>query len=504
MSPMEIKDVGDLAFSQGTNRYFLHCSAHQPNDYWPGSYGGEGLKFNRNNPWFTMSRGFMDNIARTQFLLQRGAFYADVLNFAGTSVPTDIDLDKSLSTPVGYRDLSVNSDALIKFADVKDGRIVLPTGTSFAVMTLPAGDGMDIESLKKIEELVSKGATIVGQKPVREKTLKNYPACDAEIKKLADRIWQNCDGTRVKKVKYGKGNVYWNVPMQEILSDLHILPDFEYKVDSDKRLMVFNHRTDVASGSEIYFVSNCENSAVKAVLTFGKPRKYCEIWHTEFGEIFPCKYELLKDGRAQVALELSPKESLLVVFRDEQSRNYSPSANLDRHALTEIKTIGGTWNISFACTPVNMKPPKPFTSDHLFRLDESDNDELKYFSGYITYENEFVFDKKSLSAASRVVLDLGEVNMLADLYLNGKKVASLWRPPFACDVTENLKDGKNTIKVVVVNHLDNRIIGDLKLPKEQRVVKLTIDNVLTGYRFRNEKPMPSGLVGPVTLELGRR
>ncbi|MBC8467872.1 MAG: hypothetical protein H8D56_00255 [Planctomycetes bacterium] len=56
----------------------------------------------------------------------------------------------------------------------------------------------------------------------------------------------------------------------------------------------------------------------------------------------------------------------------------------------------------------------------------------------------------------------------------------------------------NTLEIDVINLWPNRLIGDGPLPPEKRLTKT---NVGKFYRGKH-KLFPSGLMGPVTLQLG--
>lgn len=497
ISPYEIKDVGDMGFAQGVNRLVFHGSTHQAGDQWPGYLGSEGQKFTRNNPWFTMSRGFVDYCARCDFLLQRGFLAADVLNFLGDSIPPDRQSPPNAELPNGYRSHVINSDALIRFAGVQDGKITLPNGSRFAVMVLPNRPGMDLPSLKKIENLVADGAIVLGPPPIQSTTLENYPACDGEVRSLAAKIWQDCDGKSKKEVSYGKGRVFNGVSLGEVLRKLNVLPEFEYKTDSDLRQVSFAHRKD--GKNEIYFIANYEDKEINISTIFGATGKVPELWNPEFGEIFPLKNtEILPDKRVKASLHLGRKESVFVVFRDHPSPDYSASANNRLGEKKEGIAIGGPWKLSFA--PEKMKAPAPFVADALFRLDQSENPDVKFFSGFVTYETTFSLPPGSPAPGTGYLLSLGEVHMIAEISLNGHSVgAPLWKPPYACDVTKWLKTGTNELKIQIVNYLANRLAGDAVLPKDRRVTWMAAQGYLDSIYKPGSLPMPSGLVGPVKL-----
>src|SRR5439155_18013714 len=54
------------------------------------------------------------------------------------------------------------------------------------------------------------GATVVGPPPVKSPSLTDYPACDAQVKRLADELWGALDDSaKVAEHTCGKGRVIW-------------------------------------------------------------------------------------------------------------------------------------------------------------------------------------------------------------------------------------------------------------------------------------------------------
>lgn len=63
---------------------------------------------------------------------------------------------------------------------------------------------------------------------------------------------------------------------------------------------------------------------------------------------------------------------------------------------------------------------------------------------------------KTFGKNQRVMLDLGKVEVMAQVTLNGKTFDTLWMPPFAVDVTDALKPGENRIAVRVTSTTEGR------------------------------------------------
>ena len=87
------------------------------------------------------------------------------------------------------------------------------------------------------------------------------------------------------------------------------------------------------------------------------------------------------------------------------------------------------------------------------------NTGVKYFSGTATYGTTFEYAGPQ-TKSDRIVLDLGDVAVMVQVTLNGHAHELLWKPPFALDVTEALRPGKNHLQVAVTNLWINRMIGD--------------------------------------------
>ena len=128
---------------------------------------------------------------------------------------------------------------------------------------------------------------------------------------------------------------------------------------------------------------------------------------------------------------------------------------------------------------------------------ESSQREIKYFSGTARYTK--IVDFADEVKSRRVYLDLGNVLDLVTVRLNGKVVDTCWIAPFRVDITDHLVKGRNLLELDVTNCWANRLIGDGKLPKEQRRTQSNI-----GDKFQkpgSEKLLRvSGLLGPVRLQ----
>lgn len=110
---------------------------------------------------------------------------------------------------------------------------------------------------------------------------------------------------------------------------------------------------------------------------------------------------------------------------------------------------------------------------------------MQNFAGTATYRRAVTVEAGWLQQGTRVVLDLGAVHDMATVSVNGRTLPPLIATPFRVDLTGLLRPGSNDLVVAINNTLQNAML-DPKAP---------------GYKLL--KPVPAGLVGPVTLEASR-
>jgi hypothetical protein len=313
--PWSLKTLGDLMYCQGLNRYVFHRYAMQPwTNTFPGMTMGQwGFHFERTVTWWNQGKPWIDYIAHCEFLLQQGRAVADAAYFTGESAPVEMRVGNP-ALPAGYDYDAINADVLLHGATVKNGRIVLKSGANYAALILPPNDSdMTPQLLERISQLVRDGATVVGPRPQHSPSLTDFPQCDAQVKKLADQLWDKCDGTNVLENNAGKGRIVWGQPLAEIFAAQKLKPDFEFAGAGKKSQLAFCHRLD--GDADIYFVSNQRREFDAADCTFRVSGKQPELWHPDTSVIEPAPVWSAQDGRTTVRLNFQPAESLFVIFR---------------------------------------------------------------------------------------------------------------------------------------------------------------------------------------------
>lgn len=487
-SPFALKKVADYWFAQGINRIIFHTSAHQPLDTKPGNTM-VGTHINRNITWAEQAAPFMTYLARNSFMLQRGLPVADLAYLLNEGAPSTMPFwgaGLKPAPPAGYDYDYVNTDALLNRMSVgADGRLVLPEGVSYRLLVLPEVDRMTVPVLRKIRDLVSGGATVLGPKPAKSPSLAGYPQADREVLAMASDLWGDLDGVSRTKRAYGKGMVVWGLTPAEVLASLRVFPDVEHSRGLDADL-AWIHRRE--GETDIYFVANRADRAQDLEVRFRVSGKEAELWHPDTGTSEPASYNT-KDGRTTVPLRLESRESVFVVFRRLAA---SPSRVVARPNLSPLATLGGQWEVSF---PANLGAPAKIRVAELASLTANTDDGVKYFSGTATYTKTVQALRGWFRPGQRILLDLGVVKDIAEVSVNGKALGMLWKPPFCLDVTGALKPGVNSLEIKVTNGWTNRLLGDRAAPADKKVLAAGSPSGIGPPPTLTE----SGLLGPVTF-----
>lgn len=479
--PAKLKKRGDWSFTEGINHVLLHVYIHQPyEDKDPGMNAWFGTEFNRKNTWFDQSKTWFDYLRRNMFLLQQGKPVNDVAYFIGEDAPKMTGV-RDPELPKGYSFDYINAEVILNRMSVKDGRMVLPDGMSYRLLVLPKLQTMRPELLKKIKELVSEGAAILGPKPQRSPSMENYPAADNEIKNTANELWGSVNGTTQKFAAYGKGIVMNGMDMQLALDKINVKPDVELPAQTN--VLWAHRRSDTA---DIYFITNQSDKTITINPIFRASGKQPELWDATTGKHRVLPQYTVSDNRTTVPLQLEPAQSYFVMFRNAAR----PAHGINFPTPVIMQTISTPWQVQF--NAAMRGPEKAVTFSKLTDWAESKDERIRYYSGTAFYSN--TFNVSAIPKKQRVFIKIDDIKDMARLKINGKNVGGLWTAPLQLDVTDALIKGENKIEIEVTNLWVNRLIGDAKLPVAQRKTWLVFNPFKP-----DDKLQPSGLIGEVQL-----
>lgn len=317
-TPASLKARGDWSLAEGVNQFVLHVYIHQPwEDRRPGVNAWFGTEFNRHNTWFDHSKPWIDYHRRCSVMLQAGKPVADVAYFIGEDAPK-MTGQRTPELPAGYDFDYVNADVIQNRLAVKEGRFVLPDGMSYKLLVLPSGKTMRPAVLKKIGELAAAGGRVVGVAPERSPSLKDYPACDDQVRRLAAALW---DAGTIKPV----------ADLTSALRDLQAPPD---ALCPDG--IVWKHRRD--GEVDIYFLANQKPTPRTEVISLRVAERAPELWWPETGRMERPAVYRTDGGRVQLPIHFGPQTSVFVVFRSPASKDRVVDVTRDGQGLFD-------WNV---------------------------------------------------------------------------------------------------------------------------------------------------------------
>lgn len=484
-TPSSLKQRMDRFFTYGVNNTVLHLYISQPSeDRLPGSNAWFGTEFNRNNTWFKHMDLYTQYIKRCNYMMRQGWYQADVAYFIGEDAPRMVGIMEPW-IPAGYQFEHMNAEVIMRDMTVKDGMLTLPHGVQFKVLVLPRRlKTMRPELLEKIERLILDGAIVMGPAPERSPSLQNQPEADRRVKEMAARIWGDVDGVNVKQRRYGKGMICDGLDFETLFAQLGYVPDCKVP---DGMNVYQGHQKD--GDTDIYILSNQDNRALTMNVAFRVTGKQPELWDPVTGVIRKLPAFRQEEKTTVVPMKLDKNECVFVVFREKGEPSATTlEANYPAPLRTQEAT--GEWDVTFESA---FKTPSPVRMATLDNLSDNANDSIRYFSGTATYTTSVNLDRAGRGEHMFMAFD--NVGTMAKVYINGKYAGGVWTAPYRLDVTDFVKNGRNDVKVEVVNTWVNRIVGDMNLPESERETYLFVNHL------NAKTPLPpSGIIGKVKFE----
>jgi len=461
-SPRTLKQSADRAFCDGVTRLCHHGMALSPSmTDRPGFVRGVSSHINPQNTWFGIgAMPFNLYAARCSRLLSEGRFHADALVYAGDG----IGVFAARKTPqdalgVGYDYDFCPTELLLK-ATVENGEIVLPSGMRYKVLILSDKNPDTARCL------------LPGKVPDADSFAPVTPFVPREARDAISSLRQRgaavCE-TRTERAAW--------------LAQSKLSPDFEV-VDGESAVIDWIHRT--SESRDIYFVANRANRPLSIKAGFRKVRKAVTLWNAVDGSRHCILPTSTANGITYLQLSFAPFASVFVVFDDADNVSCPEVPRLQTR-----RTLTGEWKVLFDATAGGPETPVVFS--RLQDWSASSDPRIRHYSGVAEYA--LVFDVTAQDAEDCESLDLGTVREVAAVSMNGRDLGSVWTHPYRLPVKGCLQKGRNQLVVRVANLWPNRLIGDSRLPENERISRTNRNP------FGPNKPLlPSGLLGPVCLQ----
>jgi hypothetical protein len=529
--PGALKALGDRNLALGINKMVLHVFTHNPwMDKKPGmTLDGVGLYFQRDQTWFKQSKVWIEYLTRCQALLQMGKPVVDIAVFTGEEVPRRSILpDRLVNTlpgifgkekvteekkrlanigqplrtipdgvthsanmadpedwidPLnGYAYDSFNPDALMMMS-VKNGRVILPGGASYAILILPGkhlmqpnSDLLSFAVAKKLLQLVKDGATILMSKEYQHAV--GLREEDDSVQLIMKELFQ--PGLK-------KGRVIQIPYIDSSFAKLGLQKDVE--VLNSRNTIAWTHRK--TNDEDIYFISNQKDSVQEIQLSVRVTGKMPEEWDPVNETIREVRGWKLEKGRTIVSERLEANQSLFIIFRKKPGK-YQPA--LRKTGMVSRNHFADKWKIQFDTSYGGPAWPVVLDMGVLESWSLCPDSSIRYYSGTAVYSNTFYIHKNNKEAFAWIQFD--SIADIATVKINDIDCGTLWTRPFSLDISKAIEQGENKIEIEVTNTWHNRLIGDDLLPPTKRVSWTTAP-----FRLKGKPLLQAGLIGDVWINL---
>lgn len=487
-TPLDMKAEADTLFLQGINQLIGHGWPYTPPGITePGWSLYAAAVLSDQNPWWLAMPDISRYLQRVSYVLRQGRAVNDI----AILLPTN---DAWAATRPGRATVSDEMQRFVtpaltaQLLDAGHGFDYIDAGSldkasRYRVLLLPKLSRIDVIAYQKVEQFARLGGVVivVGQPPSQGAGHRSSDVKALQLQAITDRLLKTRGRTRV-------------VAETDVAAALRELLAPDLRLDKQQSAIGFVHRK--LENGDIYFVANTSNKAVAARARFrdGIGRR-AQLWNPMTGAMTA----LASDD---VALNLAPYESTLVVFGAKAERGVAPVTS--RSVLADLST---DWQVEFASLPGqrHAKTLASWTDDAMTR----------YYSGVASYRRTFELAEPD----ARYILSLGEgtpvpfddeqrgsrawlegpVREAAEIFVNGQRAGSIWAPPYELDITRYVKAGSNDLELRVGNLAINTLAG--RAAPDYRLLNSRFGERFQPQDMENLQPLPAGLLGtsPITV-----
>jgi hypothetical protein len=506
-TPLDLKAEADLDFLEGSNQLIGHGWPYSP------PYAGSpGWSFyaagalDDANPWWIVMPDVSKYMQRVSYLLRQGTPVNDVALLLptedawaaatpGPRVPNDII--ESISDVIGGllgKDVTGQIVDAGFNLDYVESRTIDTTGIHHRILILPGITGIPLHTYEKIEAFAEQGGIVIATRtlPSRAPGLEHAKEDSARVREISKRLFQ---------APSAPGHYLPNELLLGATLRKASTPDLNLSAPSQAIGFVHRHLSD---DSDIYFVANTTNQAVRRQATFRSPARHREVWDPFSGQA-----NAIGDG-STIELDLAPYESKIISLSSRSSHLVQQPVQASTHTPPQPVDLSKEWNVAI---------PSLHYSTVMHTLQSwADNSATRFYSGQAVYERELELQPSYFRPGMRFVLDFGPgipvaekpqsdgmrawmdspIREAALVYVNGALAGSVWHPPYRVDITKQLQPGRNHFKLLVANLALNTLAG--RSAPDYRLL-----NSRYGERFtpqpgmQNLRPFPAGVLGPVEL-----
>lgn len=496
----------DLLFLSGVNHTYFHGTTYSPKEAaWPGWKFYASIDMSPTNTIWRDAPAFFSYITRCQSFLQSGKPDNDFLVYLpvydmwsdregrllmfdihkmAERAPTFIAAVNRIYQ-AGY-DMDYTSDNFIRTATCVDGKIVTSGGATYKALVIPGVRLMPHDVVAKLFRLAEEGATIV--------FLDHYPTDVPGYANLEVRRAHFAQLMAKKDKLVAKGKVLFGTDYAQTLAQTAAQPELmktQFGLSSIRRTNDSGYH---------YFIAALNSQDHEGWIPLSIQATSAVIFDPLTGNTGKAKLRQA-DGQTQVYLQLASGASL--ILKTFTTHDVPLAAWKYYQPDTKELLLGSKWGFRFVeSTPTVAQTPD---SVSLGSWTELPVQGVAANMGTAAYTTTFCLDGNPALAGQEYQLNLGDVRESARITINGTEVTTLWSLPYRCLIGRYLRPDQNVLTVEVTNLPANRIAAMDRNKQEWRIFK-EINLVDRNYEKRGYghwQPMPSGLLGPVSIKLMR-
>ena len=515
MTLEQLKIGGDQSAMSGMTHSVFHGFNYSPNleAPFPG-WLRYGAFYSERNNWWPYFLLYNEYKARLSYALQHGTYYADIaiLNpendmwstigmqnepFPNTTrAPYKTMIWEAINKCGGGVDYL--SENIINQSDIKKGNLCFNERKYNTLMLIDV-ESLHPETAEQLLRFVETGGKILCIDTIPYQSLgmpQHHQENDSLVKATMQKIMQH-KGQFVFVEPPKEGFIAW----YDSLMQAEQLPHYINIERPNPYVMQNRYTTD--DGSEMILLSNSHRyKAHQTKITFSKALMYkrqAQVWDLQTGK----RYSLPLDGDGSYTFDLGPVESMLIVFEKESSFHRFMSLRGTKQSRAKADTLdcfvvpprndkycdlSDNWDVNLCHSLLHDTTTAHF--DTLFDL--KDSEEYQNFCGTIVYRKTFDYHSTDGARTVSTILDLGLVEGVSEVFVNGQSVGVQYFGHRLYDLTNALHEGQNDLEVHVTTIMGNYL---KTISREDNPTTW----IYVNHPRRDQPLQPMGLLGPVKI-----
>lgn len=492
-TPLDMKAEADRMFVEGVNQIVGHGWPYSPPYATePGYSLYAAAVFNDHNPWWPVMPDVTKYLQRVSWMLRQGEPANDVAlllpedDAQADFRPGHVSVTDEMKTRISpaLMQAILNSGHNVDYVD----GAALTRIHHHPLLIVPPTKRMPLSEVEHLSAYAKAGGKIIfiGTTP-----------------SMATGIEDAKDGSQIQAV------------MQQVITTaVHLQSDADLPSAINRSLrpdldvhgaegaIGFIHRR--LQGADIYFIANTSAQSQTLPLHTASSYTTAEWWNPEDGTTTAAQL-----GKP---LTIEPYGSRLLVLHAG-----APATGITKPAIFAAETSEPIelrhWSAVFPGSKGSPALPAQKDASTVWTEDAKD----KFYSGEVRYSTSF--QAPAPKFGEHFMLTFAEGKALPDtqtegkngmcawydapireaaiVFLNGKRIGSLWHPPYQLDLTKLMRAGQNTIEIRVYNTAINELAG--QPPPDYTALKAKYGDRFQMQDMENLQPVPSGIFGPVKI-----